>query len=169
MEHVRHAGNQTDRLQETMQAKGRVNEKTQKAKKWGDRLISVFHRLTSISLKHGYNVKGPGKVFKRNAELLRDSSVPGGLLIFCQVLKGNWPQQWQLMGHPLHTRQILYFKKMNERGLTSAVPIRDDSDMIKGYFVCHNWPKQTCLNFSYRNLNFYCQTHADQVEYPKGP
>lgn len=42
-------------------------------------------------------------------------------LIFCQVRLGNCPQQWQLMGHPLHTRQLLYFTKMSERGgLTSA-------------------------------------------------
>lgn len=32
-------------------------------------------------------------------------------LIFCQVRLGNCPQQWQLMGHPLHTRQLLYFCK----------------------------------------------------------
>lgn len=58
-------------------------------------------------------------------------------LIFRQVRLGNCPQQWQLMGHPRHTRQLLYFTRMSERGgLTSAWAwVRDDLEMRKSYFV----------------------------------
>lgn len=45
MEHVKHAGNQTDRLQETIQAQGRVNEKRPRAKDLGDRLMCGFHSI----------------------------------------------------------------------------------------------------------------------------
>lgn len=82
-------------------------------------------------LKKDSNEGGPGWDISVCGWRANQSRVCTCSLIFHQVRLGNCPQQWQLMRHPRHTRQLSYSVWMSERGgLTS-----DGSELRKSYFV----------------------------------